>query len=288
MEASAQVDPVSYKEAQRDLWDASAPVWEGRRAELETWFAPLNARLLDDADVAPGKRVLDLGTGYGEPALSAAARVGAAGEVVGVDISPAMLEVARRHADGLANVGFVLGDVEATALPGGFDAAISRLGLMFVLDKVATFAAIRSALVPGGRLAVAVWGPAERHLISQGFVPLVATLDLPTPAHDAPTPFCMADRDRLAATLAEAGFVDVAIEEIVVPASFASVEDYIRFNQEALPDSMLDGVAARYGSADAPEAWALVAEQVRPHVQDDGSLALPSVALCARAANPLC
>jgi enediyne biosynthesis protein CalE5 len=279
-------DQDAFKAGQRALWDASAAAWDKWHDELEAWFAPVNARLLDDADVGPGKRVLDLGTGYGEPALSAVARVGEEGEVVGIDLSQAMLEVARRRAGERANVTFTAGDVETMDLPSGFDAAVSRLGLMFVVDQVATLGAIRAALVPGGILALAAWGPADRHLISQGLAPLIESLDLPEPPADSPTPFSMSDPDRLTATLEAAGFVDVSITEIVVPVLYASTEAFVRFNLDALPSGLLTAIAEKYGAADSPEAWDLVAERVRPHLQPDGTLALPSLALCARAQNP--
>lgn len=279
-------DATLFKAGQRALWDAGAAAWDAWHDDLETWFAPVTARLLQDAGVASGRRVLDLGTGYGEPALSAAERVGEEGEVVGVDLSPAMLEVARRRAGGRSNVSFVLGDNETTELAAGFDAAVSRLGLMFVLDQPATFKAIRSLLVPGGVLAFAVWGPPEQHLISQGLAPLVANLDLPQPPADTPTPFSMSDRAGLATALEAAGFVDISIAEVIVPVRYASIEAFVRFKLDALPPGMLDAIAATYGAADAPEAWELVAEQVRPHLDAVGTLPLPSLTLCARAVNP--
>jgi SAM-dependent methyltransferase len=284
-DAAEASDLDAFKSGQRALWDAAAATWDDWHDEFETWFAPINARLLDDAAVDTGKRVLDLGTGYGEPALSAADRVGEEGEVVGIDISPAMLEVARRRAGGRGNVAFVLGDVETAELPGGFDAAISRLGLMFVEDQVATFAAIRSALAPGGILAFAVWGPAERHLLSQALVPLFGGLDLPQPPPEAPTPFCMSDPTALTDALEAAGFVQVSIAKVVAPVRYGSIEAFVRFNLDALPAAMLDAVAARYGAADPPEAWDLVTEGLRAHCLPDGAVDLPSLALCARAVN---
>lgn len=64
------------------------------------------------------------------------------------------------------------------------------------------------------------------------------------------------------------------------------VDEYIRFDREALPRPMLEAVRAKFGAEDAPEAWRLVADAVQPQVRADGSLALPSVALCARAVAP--
>jgi ubiquinone/menaquinone biosynthesis C-methylase UbiE len=280
------IEQETFKSQQRALWDASAPAWETWCEEIETGFAPITARLLDDAGVGPGQRILDLGSGYGEPALTIAAHVGTGGEVVGIDLSPAMLKIARRRAGDRSNATFIVGDVENTTLPSGFNAAVSRLGLMFVLDQVATLSAIRGALVPGGTLAVAVWGPPDRHLISQGLAPLMQTLELPQPPQGTPTPFSMSDQTQLAATLEAAGFSDVSIQEVVAPVRYASTDAFVRFNLDALPREILAAIAEKYGYADAPAAWKLARDQVRAHLQDDGTLFLPCVALCARAVNP--
>jgi SAM-dependent methyltransferase len=173
---------------------------------------------------------------------------------------------------GRSNATFVLGDVETLELQPAFDAAISRLGLMFVLDQVATSIAIRSVLAPGGVLALAVWGPPDRHLISQALAPLIDALDLPGPPQDGPTPFSMSDRTQLATTLQTAGFVDVSIAELIAPVRYASIDAFVRFNLDALPAAILNAIADSYGSADAPDAWRLVAERARPRLQPDGTL----------------
>src|SRR5262245_38909935 len=151
-------DANAYKTEQIVTWDAGAPVWDAWHDTIEGWFSVLTDRLLELADVRPGQRILDLGTGYGEPAATAARRVGPAGEVVGIDLSPGMLQAARRRAAGLPNLRLQLGDVDTLDVGDGFDAVVSRLGLMFAVERVAAFAAIRGALVPRGVLAAAVWG----------------------------------------------------------------------------------------------------------------------------------
>jgi ubiquinone/menaquinone biosynthesis C-methylase UbiE len=93
--------------------------------EIEGWFMPIMSRLFQLADLRPGQCVLDIGTGYGEPALSAAARVGPAGHVLGIDVSRAMLEAARRRARDHSNVEFAEADIETLDESGRFDVATS-------------------------------------------------------------------------------------------------------------------------------------------------------------------
>ena len=93
-------------------WGEAARYWEKHRAVIERMFAPVAAALVQEASVAPGQAVLDVATGPGEPALSVARIVGALGTVVGVDVVPAMIEAARREAEGTAaSVGRQLPDL---------------------------------------------------------------------------------------------------------------------------------------------------------------------------------
>jgi arsenite methyltransferase len=109
------------------------------------------------ASIAPGETVLDLGSGAGFDAFLAAARVGPAGRVIGVDLTPQMIEKARSNAAaaGYTNVEFRLGDIEALPVEdASVDLVISNCVLNLVPDKGKAFAEIVRVLKPGGRLAV--------------------------------------------------------------------------------------------------------------------------------------
>jgi SAM-dependent methyltransferase len=108
--------------------------------------------------LAPGERVLDLGSGAGTDSLIAAQMVGELGRVTGVDMTPEMLEKARAAAAemGATNVEFVEG--EAEQLPFGddsFDVVISNGVIDLIPDKDAVFAELHRVLAPGGRLQIA-------------------------------------------------------------------------------------------------------------------------------------
>jgi SAM-dependent methyltransferase len=108
------------------------------------------------AGIAPGMRVLDLGSGAGDVALLAAEMVGPMGEVVGVDRNPGVLEVARARAEaaGFTHLTFRAGGIETAVAPGEtFDAVVGRLILMYLPDSAATLRDLATRLRPGGIVA---------------------------------------------------------------------------------------------------------------------------------------
>lgn len=140
---------ISTYAAAADHFDA-LPFWHhyGRRTV---------ARL----QLAPGARVLDLCCGSGASALPAAAAVGPSGSVLGVDITPPLVECARTRAGaaGLVQARFAVGDVAALDFPpASFDAVLSVFGFFFLDDMPGTLRRAWSWLAPGGRLALTVWG----------------------------------------------------------------------------------------------------------------------------------
>jgi SAM-dependent methyltransferase len=108
--------------------------------------------------LAPGERVLDVGSGAGTDSLIAAQMVGPGGHVTGIDMTPEMLAKARAAAAemGLDNVEFVEGEAERLPFPdGSFDVAVSNGVIDLIPDKEAVFAGLHRVLAPGGRLQIA-------------------------------------------------------------------------------------------------------------------------------------
>lgn len=131
---------------------------EARRLCLQAQLLdPITRRFLQDAGLAAGMRVLDVGSGTGDVAFAAADLVGPSGAVVGIDPNPAVLETARSRAaaEGRHNVSFVTGDCRTTDLPGTFDAAVGRFVLIYTADVTQTVQAIARHVRPGGVLAFA-------------------------------------------------------------------------------------------------------------------------------------
>jgi SAM-dependent methyltransferase len=130
------------------------PAEDERLVLQSTLFDPLTRRLLRAAGLAPGMRVLDLGSGAGNVARLAAELVGPHGSVVGVEQDPAAVALARRRTDA-ANIEFRVGDVQTLAgIEKGFDAVVGRLVLMYMADPVAALDRAASRLVPGGVLCL--------------------------------------------------------------------------------------------------------------------------------------
>jgi ubiquinone/menaquinone biosynthesis C-methylase UbiE len=164
-----------------------------------------------------GERVLDVGCGFGDTTQRIAGLVGSGGEAMGVDAAPRFIEAAEDDAReaGCENVRFAVCDVETTAFDERFDMAFSRMGTMFFANPVAAMRNVREALVPGGRLAMAVWRSKEANdwmyrgqLITERFVTKPEEYDEPT---CGPGPFSMANADTTSSILLSAGFEDVAL-----------------------------------------------------------------------------
>jgi len=218
--------------------------------------APLSARMLDLAGIAPGMRVLDLASGRGEPAIAAAHRVGPRGRVLGVDVSAEMLAMARERAEreGVDNLELRAMDAaDVGQLQGAdFDATLARWGLMYMDSPVAALKGARAAMAPGGVLAAAVWAEPER--VPYSTLPrrlLQAYRPLPPVDFAAPGTFYYADPERLPGDLKRAGFVVEHTEEMELPVLEVSTADELiawtrAFGMNRLRDELPD---------DAQRAW---------------------------------
>jgi ubiquinone/menaquinone biosynthesis C-methylase UbiE len=120
--------------AERQSWDSVANNWKKWWKTIERGAEKVSRRLIELAEIKPGSRVLDIATGIGEPAITAANQIGNNGHILATDISPQMLSVAKQRAIslGLQNViEFKEGDTETIDLPSStFDAVLCRWGLM--------------------------------------------------------------------------------------------------------------------------------------------------------------
>src|SRR5215475_1068455 len=124
----------------------------GRLRAQARLIEPITRRFLREAGIVPGMRVLDIGSGAGDVAFLAAELVGATGEVVGVDLAPAAIEVARSRATAysLENVAFLEGDPAALSFDRPFDAVIGRYVLKFQKDPVAILVKLAAHARPQG------------------------------------------------------------------------------------------------------------------------------------------
>ena len=133
------------------------------RSEEETRRLIEQSQLYDDvtrrfflrSGIAKGMKVLDVGSGAGDVALTLAEFVGPEGAVVGVDVNPDILETARARAEeaGFDNVEFIAGDVRTLELPNDFDAIAGRLVLLYMSDPTEALKTLVTHLRPSGIVA---------------------------------------------------------------------------------------------------------------------------------------
>jgi SAM-dependent methyltransferase len=208
------VDPGNLDQLR--AWDGDeGGYWAANADAFERGIAGFDTAFLDAAAIGAADRVLDIGCGTGGTSLAAARRA-PAGAVLGVDLSSAMLAVARRRAEeqGVRNVEFLQADAQIHRFDAAaFDAAISRTAAMFFADRVSALANIGRALLPGGRLVLLVWQPPPRN---EWFLELTGALaagrELPPPPPDAPHPFTLADPAVARDVVAAAGYTDVMVD----------------------------------------------------------------------------
>jgi SAM-dependent methyltransferase len=182
---------------------------EKNREIIHQMFAPVSEALIEDAEIAPGHSVLDVGTGPGEPALRIAELMESRGEVVGIDPAAGMIEASRRAAErlSLTNARFETAGVDRLSFPDDrFDAVVSRFGVMFFPSPIAGVREMLRVLRPGRTLVFAVWHSQDSNPFHDVLARIVDSVLPPTelPA-DAPGAFRFAAPGKLRAIVAEAG-----------------------------------------------------------------------------------
>jgi SAM-dependent methyltransferase len=189
--------------------------WADRQQAQDILLKPIADTLIDRAKPKAGERIIDVGCGSGATSIAFAQEVGSSGYVFGVDVSGPMLARARASAPKDLPVDFVLADATVYPFdPASFDLLASRFGVMFFAEPSRSFANMRKALRPSGRLAFACWRePRENPFF---MAPLQAVYKhvpkLPQQGSEDPGPFSFASEARVHRILGEAGFTGIAME----------------------------------------------------------------------------
>ena len=257
------MDAKLQRRIQRYGWDKAAADYE------QSWqrqLQPAQAILLELAALQPGERVADVACGTGLITFAAAAAVGKAGCVVGVDLSQGMVDLARARAAEreLSNVRFDRMDAEDLALPdSSFDAALCALGLMYVPDPSRAAAEMRRVVKKGGRVVAAVWGRRNRC----GWADIFPIVDARVQSEVCPMFFALGTGDSLGATFERAGLSDVVTRRLETRLLWAS-------GDEACGAAFVGGpVALAYSRFDEPTRAAVRAEYLEslaPWREGDG------------------
>ena len=199
-------------------WETSSQYWNKYQALIEKMYAPLSRALIEEARIGPGQAVLDVGGGSGEPSLTIAPIVGDSGSVTFTDPAAGMVNAARAEAErrGLTNITFHQCPAEHLSFSGDlFDAAVSRLSIMFFPDVLAGLREMLRVVKPGGYVSFVVWAARE---VNPFFSVVTEVLDrFVTPDvedEDAPAAFRFARPGKLTKALKQAGAVEVTEREL--------------------------------------------------------------------------
>jgi len=254
-------------------WDRAADGWNRHGALIRNWLRTATDAMLQMANLQPGMRVLDVAAGAGDQTLDIAERVGAAGSVVAVDVSPAILRLAQDHARRAnhAQVKFRVADGQALPFDdASFDAAVCRLGLMFFPHPGRGVREMARVLRPGGWACSMVFSRPERN-------PCITTLmgmalrHAGLPPRDPYQPGGLLSLGRpghVDALFREAGFREVATTTLDAPFELRSVDEYVDFVKDSA-GPVRELLAALDASA-AQAAWADITTRLRSFEDDDG------------------
>jgi SAM-dependent methyltransferase len=265
-------DPTRYKTTTREQWQDAAEAWHRWGPVIEDWLGAATERMLDAAGITSGSRVLDVAAGAGGQSLAAARRVGPSGNVLATDISPAILEYAAKAATEAGVTTITTRELDGESLDvdeSGFDAVISRVGLIYFPDQQAALTGMHRALRPGGRIAAVVYSTADRN----GFFSIPVGIirrraQLPPPAPGQPGPFSLGGPGVAEAALARAGFTAITVDAVPSPLRMASAAECVRFERESFGalHQMLSGLA----ETDRQAAWDEIGQALAQFEGPDG------------------
>ena len=210
--------------------------------------------------------MLDIAAGAGGQTIAAARRAGA---VLATDISAEILEFAAEQARsaGLGNIGVRAMDGEVLDVDeNAFDAAISRLGLMYMPDKAGALAEARRALRPSGRYAAVVFAEPDRNPFFSIPIGIIRRrAQLPPPAAGLPGPFSSAN---LGEQLEAAGFTEVEVRRVPAPVELPSAGECARLERESF--GALHQMTAQLSEPEREETWAEIETALREFEGPDG------------------
>ena len=196
--------------------------------------------LLDRVHLQPKEHVLDVACGTGFVARQAARRVGDLGKVVGVELNPAMLEVARQVSAYHEPIEYLEGD--ASALPvhdTEFDVALCQHAIMFFPDREASVREMHRALKPNGRIAASVFRSTE---FNPAFKHLITALERhagPDTSDFMRSPFIMESVEQMRALYEQAGFKEISVVNRIVTLRYPSVAHLVRYETLNIADPAL-------------------------------------------------
>ena len=278
-----------YRAASKQMWSTAAGGWSDHAEQLEDGPPGVAGAWMADAiDPQPGDRVLELASGAAGVGLRVAEKVAPEGKVVLSDFAEPMVEGIRRRiaARDLGNVEARVLDAEDLDVSDAeFDAVLCRFGYMLTSDPAGALSETQRVLVPGGRLALGVWGSAEVNpWLGLPMKTLMDHLGAPPPEPGAPGPCSLGDRERLAELVEGAGFENVTVEELEAEDRFPDADAW--WNRTLALAAPFTAALSQLAPESAHELEAKVKASADEYETDDGSLAFPAVVNVASARRP--
>jgi SAM-dependent methyltransferase len=273
METAAAFDARAFKLAARTQWNTAAPGWNKHTPGIRAWLRVATDAMLDMAGVRPGARVLDVAAGAGDQTLDIAERVGPAGHVLATDLSPAILELALVNARraGYANVETRVADGESLGVAeAAFDAAVCRLGLMFLPDPLQGLREMHRALRSGGRVCAMVFSRPEANPCVT-ILMSTALRHAGLPARDPFQPgglLSLGKPGLIDELFRHAGFREVATTKLDAPFRLPSASAYLDFIRSSA--SPIQQILGRLDPGAAEAAWAEMEDRLKAFESADG------------------
>lgn len=227
---STQAEQI--RNQQQETWDKFSAGWKKWDELVLGWLDKVGIAILDGAHLQASSYVLDIASGTGEPALSAAARC-PQGKVLMTDLAEKMLSVAKENAArrGLRNV--ETRQCDAGALPfadNTFDAVTARFGFMFFPDVPGAAREFVRVAKPGARVCTSVWNVPEKNPWATTIMGAIKKhVDLPEPPPGSPGLFRCAASGHMAGVFRDAGLKNVTEQEVGAPLQLADPEQYFAF-----------------------------------------------------------
>jgi SAM-dependent methyltransferase len=278
-------DPDTLRAEILGRWERAATGWGAHAERMREFGMPVSAWMIERARLQPGQRVLELAAGPGDTGFLAAELIRPGGTLLSTDAAETMLEVARGRAAamGIENIEFKRIELEWIDLDAAsVDVALCKWGLMFAVDPEASLREVRRVLRPGGRIALAAWD--EPEVNAWATIPTRALVELghlTPPDPDEPGMFILSAPGRLQDLLESAGFLDVVVDSVQTPRSFASVEQYVAETHDI--SSVFGQTVDPLPALEREAVVRKIAELAQPYTAADGSVSFTGRSLVAAA-----
>ncbi|HZJ62928.1 MAG TPA: class I SAM-dependent methyltransferase [Kofleriaceae bacterium] len=273
-----------FKQKQRVAWNAMADVYDH---SFSTLAYPATMQMILEAKLQPGDFVLDLASGTGADAFTAAPFIGDTGKIIGIDIAENMVATANQKAKarGVANCEFqVMDGEELTFKSGMFDVAVSKWGLMYFPDCHKALKEVLRVLKPGGRLSALVLGRQERaRFMTVGALAAYKINPTLIAADDGPSAFQFGPDGAVEALLNAAGFDNIRSRRFALMISCSDGEKYWEMLTNGVGNFSDKLRRAEPGVMESVRRLAI--EQAEKYNSPDG-IRLPLEVVCAYAEKP--